>query len=188
MTYEETKRVMMASFPSLFVNEIDVLSQLFFVNGNGFDWEHGELVDSGAQKELLSDAEIKAAVEKELERRQFYLDNPILNRDGFYFLLADGTIGKQLYPLCQYADILGVPFDAKPDWVAAAKRAIEVAPTHFRCTDRDTRWLAIAAKRLAIIEAQDAEAFAALEASERDCAKCYATFVGGTCPNCEQAE
>jgi hypothetical protein len=44
MKYADTLRVMLDCYPSLFVDEADVLHHLFFVNGNGYDWEGGELV------------------------------------------------------------------------------------------------------------------------------------------------
>lgn len=35
----------MDAYPSLFVDEADVLHHLFFVNGNGYEWVDGQLVD-----------------------------------------------------------------------------------------------------------------------------------------------
>lgn len=44
-TYEETKQYLLDAYPSLFVDETDVLHHLFFVNGNGYEWYGGQLID-----------------------------------------------------------------------------------------------------------------------------------------------
>lgn len=43
--YTQTKKYLMDAYPSLFVDEADVLHHLFFVNGNGYEWVEGQLVD-----------------------------------------------------------------------------------------------------------------------------------------------
>lgn len=44
-TYAETKQYLLDAYPSLFVDETDVLHHLFFVNGNGYEWHDGQLID-----------------------------------------------------------------------------------------------------------------------------------------------
>lgn len=63
-TYAETKRVMMDAYPTLFVDEADVLHHLFFVNGNGYEWVEGELVD-------VFDPDIDSLVER---RRRYHIE------------------------------------------------------------------------------------------------------------------
>lgn len=45
MRYAKLKALLMDAYPTLFVDETDVLHHLFFTNGNGYDWVDGELVD-----------------------------------------------------------------------------------------------------------------------------------------------
>jgi hypothetical protein len=45
MDYAATKLVMQRCFPSLFPTEDDVLHHLFFVNGCGYEWVGGQLVN-----------------------------------------------------------------------------------------------------------------------------------------------
>lgn len=195
MTYEETKALMMEVYPSLFVDEADVLHHLFFVNGNGYSWEDGELTDgetpeaTRAQakrdrehqnkhfvKPVLSrfddflksrdalDPETRATLEKlmadsdQRTKDLFQSDDPEVERakevqnrlrwiksdskQSSWFLLPDGRIGRELYPLCEYADILHVPEDVKPDWLMAAVKALSVARSDlFRRTAKDEEWL-----------------------------------------------
>jgi hypothetical protein len=42
--YEKTKEISFRHYPRLYLHEDDLLHQLFFVNGNGYQWFNGELV------------------------------------------------------------------------------------------------------------------------------------------------
>jgi hypothetical protein len=46
-------------------------------------------------------------------------------------------VGRTLYPLYKLAKIFSTPPDVKPDWLDAAKKALEAARTLFRCTEED---------------------------------------------------
>jgi len=41
--------------------------------------------------------------------------------------IENGILIRFLYPLCEYAKILHVPANVKPDWLAAARKAYEMA-------------------------------------------------------------
>ena len=51
MNYEDTKRAMMASYPRLFIDDTDIVNHLFFVIGNGYEWENGQLVSGDGSVE-----------------------------------------------------------------------------------------------------------------------------------------
>lgn len=92
---------------------------------------------------------------------------------------------RKLYPMCEYANILWVPFEVQQDWLHAARFALnEVAPTYAQ-TATDRRWLKLASKRLAFIEAGDREGFEAF-ARLRQCAPCYISAPGTQCPSCRK--
>lgn len=195
MTYEETKALAMEVYPSLFVDEADVLHHLFFINGNGYRWTNGELTDDDTpdvtrarakegrerfNKEVLTgmltrfddflegletdDPEARETVQKiqarakERQEALIQSDDPEVERakeiknrlrwietnpsKSSWFLLPDGRIGRELYPLCQYADILHTPDDVKPDWLIAAVKALTVVRSDlFRRTPSDEEWL-----------------------------------------------
>lgn len=67
MDYENTKRFMMRTYPGLFPYEEDVLDHLFFVIGNGYRWEGGELVDKLDPSQHSEEEAIASA--KELMRK-----------------------------------------------------------------------------------------------------------------------
>lgn len=59
----------------------------------------------------------------------------------------DGSVASRLYPLCQYARILHIPADVKPDWLAAAEKAFAyVESGHLRPSSNDMPWLEKALK------------------------------------------
>lgn len=208
-SYADTMRVMVFAYPSLFADEYDVLHHLFFVNGNGYEWEGGELVSGQSEEDELRialaqhrnhvtdqiqilmlllkkeapgrddpkhqlavlsraaylrkqyenhQAQLKALDEGDLETyvrlarerdHKYRLDCIAEGVTDCWFFLPDGSIGRRLYPVCEYAKILHVPKDVKPDWLAAAKKALEWAmgPT-CRTTKKDQEWLKKAAELL----------------------------------------
>lgn len=171
MDYKNTKYAMMESYPTLFVNEADVLEHLFFINGCGYDWVNGELIDG------YQSAEEQIAESKERHRSRIIRDFYDTLRRSWYrgrlndlkgelVRLASPNYAKNerqkerrrreiihdsprsIYPICKYATILNVPDDVKPDWLAAAKKAIGIAYTKFRLRPSDRVWLRAAKKRL----------------------------------------
>lgn len=78
--------------------------------------------------------------------------------DDCWFLLPDGRIGRVLYPISAPAAILHIPEDVKPDWLDAARRAIELALSDlFRRTPEDEVQLLLAVSQLRTL--QDPKAF-----------------------------
>lgn len=54
MDYQDTKYVMIEAYPSLCIDEVDVLNDLFFGYGSSFHWENGQLTN-GINKETITD-------------------------------------------------------------------------------------------------------------------------------------
>jgi hypothetical protein len=180
MKYSEELRLMMTYFPRSNLTEEDVLHHLFFVNGNGYEWVNGELVCYRSEEEAKAhyDDFVAKDIEKSKEYAdrygdeaawRYYGDTPEEtkekelayrksfakplgegNKEDCWFILPDGRMGHYMYPISQYAKILHVPDDVKPDWLEAAFRAIEMAESDLCiCTDKDKEWLEKAKKKLA---------------------------------------
>lgn len=185
-SYELTLKAALEAYPSLFLDEKDVIHQLFFVNGNGLSWEDGELTDgkpietaverarassrdfyqqslehareadiefyADYWREKLEHLDEENFAEKEREREDARRRGYLADGEGTdcWFVLLDNSLGRVMYPLCQFAKILHVPDDVKPDWLAAAKKAIELAKgPMFKISERDATFLAQAEERLA---------------------------------------
>jgi hypothetical protein len=184
MNYRDTKVAMLAAYPRLFLDEAEVLHHLFFVNGNGYHWENGELTDGSTSiaevvqqaredhrrhcrdeilwaeghadghslvdrtrrhwQNVLAHMNEKRYESNERRRERKYRLWCVKNMGDMakdcWFLRKDGSIGRVMYPLCQYADILHIPDDVKPDWLKAAVKAMEVAET-LKTTKADRAWL-----------------------------------------------
>jgi hypothetical protein len=46
-TYKYTLKMCYKCYPTLYINELDVLDQLFFTIGNGYEWRNGQICHSG---------------------------------------------------------------------------------------------------------------------------------------------
>ena len=92
----------------------NVLDHLFFVNGNGYEWVDGELItDEPLMHDCIPDN---------------YFDTKIMDKDGYEIL---NTIPLNIYPICEYAKILSLPDDIKPDWLAGAEEALKLAQDYY---------------------------------------------------------
>lgn len=74
------------------------------------------------------------------EQREFYYQEhiKILKTIEEFTLHADGQLIKGLYPLCEHAMIVNIPYDVKPDWLEAAIRALREIDVHLvhKCYDK----------------------------------------------------
>lgn len=169
MDYTETRQQMMDQFPEIFPDEIAVLNHLFFVNGNGYDWSSGQLVDNCGEEtdeqlaylrekdqetrkvlENLLDAldaadrvigtrtnsELRRHIKSEIARKS---GDPMKVREAVlkenerkakaglhgFSIKPNGSVCRDLYPICGYASIMNLPDDIKPDWLGAAMLALE---------------------------------------------------------------
>ena len=174
MSYKKFLKAMLRYWPRLFIDEKDVLEHFFFTNGNGLDWKDGELTDNMTNAQRLkqkkeSDAfrlsigskvcdSIKEIHEDELQYRKDCIDlyakmSNINNHSCCWFYLPDFSIGKRIYPICQYACVMNLPDDIKLDWLAAAKKAVELAfGDSFKITDSDRVFLLQAQEKIKALE------------------------------------
>ena len=159
MEYKEELRISMKYYPRLFLDEEDFLHHVFFVNGNGYEWVEGELCSDTEEHLLIQynnmkrqypryyGKTLKETRQKEIEHRRFFIEN--MKDECGYYLLDDGRLGRQIYPICQYAKIVNIPENIKPDWLNAAHKAIQMAESPlFKLTEIDKKWLAKAKDNL----------------------------------------
>ena len=68
-------------------------------------------------------------------------------KHGFcYYLDDNGELIQTMYPICQYAKIMNLPDDIKPDWLEAAKKAIQYA--------NEGKWILTASDKSYILKAE----------------------------------
>jgi len=154
MKYRETKRLMMKYHPEIFPSEKEILHHLFFVNGNGYDWENGDLVDfmHRSEAKLREDRKDFLAWSKRLSGDT---DKAMKKLKRLGVKIPDSVpkmVGrKRIYPLCKYADIMNIPDDVKLDWLKAARKALDVS-RNLKRTKEDIQWLVKARKRICELE------------------------------------
>jgi hypothetical protein len=135
-------------WPTLYRCRTDVLHAWFCMNGNGLDWENGEL-DSFDEEPSLQDhirkeernnremiskypsidgPDYQVSCAKRIAEITFRYENAdklaLVNWDKH--ILMDRVPPKPIYPLCEYAAMCNVPNDVKPEWLAAVREMIFV--------------------------------------------------------------
>lgn len=118
-------------WPSLFLNQDDVFEHLFFCCGNGYEWKDGQLVEE-FDSEYPEDKELQAERAdpwgtriKNREHREYFVGFEA-GPERCYFRTPSGGVGKVLQ-FSSYDAILHLPDDIQPDWLAAARVALEYA-------------------------------------------------------------
>lgn len=179
MNYNTTKIQNLLLWPTIYPTEHHLLHHLFFVNGNGYYWQDGELVsrdiDGDSPRRELSTKELMAEYHARRAKRQahwaavyddMYPEEHIkkmraLNmevpkrRDFIKEACTPTNTPIKLYPLSDYSLISRIPGNVKPDWLKAAKQAIALART-WEHTPLDLHWLKKFEERLEEIEREQA--------------------------------
>lgn len=202
-TYKETLEWSYKMYPTLNINELDVLNNLFFTIGTGKEWVDGELCDqlypsfeeqykevleqrkinyknNIAHKESLDksvldvlnklssenpvfqevlskfqktsweendESNVPEAQRKEREKRISYASNKSKQLSCSYHLDANNELIQAIYPISEeYSAIMNLPDNIKPDWLEAAKKAIQYA--------NEGKWILTEADKACILKAQ----------------------------------
>lgn len=103
MTVEETLKSCIYNYHSIFPNKWAVYHHWFAVNGNGYEWVKGCLVEKYSQAQPVPEGFILTEQQKSFDRPPF----------------------TALYPLCQYAKIITTPEDITEEWGLAATEFYE---------------------------------------------------------------
>ena len=152
MNYQRELRETLELFPRLFSGEAELLSYLFFENGNGYDWKNGQLVDRDNRP---FSAKLQESKEYDANHRQEYVKEcnlyPTLDHPSYEEVYCHHHVSTKIYPICEWAGIATLPDDIQEDWLEAAKKAIVVAQSLER-TIEDEEWLAWAELRIEQLE------------------------------------
>jgi len=155
MDYLDTLDSSLRAYPSLFLDEADVLYHLFLIIGNGYRWENGQLTDGIEDpEEVVRSARASfirmcdTNIEEGRDKRDFWAkqkaleDEPLEVRQALSRVARernarkngegpdccvwrDGRVLRRLSLHPEYSKLATVPDDVQPDWLDAAFRAIE---------------------------------------------------------------
>jgi len=131
MTVKESLKNSLLLYPSIHQNKWAVYHHWFAINGNGYEWKNGELVDMYDNNSITMlqaiNKHIKYRTKDMFKNRFLFLYNistlvyDIVTTLKLKKRISDFTQTEELYPLCEYAKILNIPNDIKPDWLEAVK-------------------------------------------------------------------
>ena len=121
MNVHDTVRQAMIEYPLLFASRTQVLHHLFWVNGNGYEWLNGELVDYQPHK-LKPYKALEKGYGKEREKALEAFSKFVSKHDEFVDNYKIPL--SNVYPICEYACIMNIPDDVKPDWLEAARESL----------------------------------------------------------------
>lgn len=151
MNYRETLVQCLRDWPTLYLNQDDVLGSLFFSIGTGYEWEHGGLVQTldETTQDKTTRQERERPWDSRAGEREWRLQALSLNGNKSYFKHGDG-VGRFMYQMFgQYSPIMHLPDDIKPDWLEAARLALEYALSdRVRLTQKQFDLLALVSQRL----------------------------------------
>lgn len=156
MTYAKTLALSLRAYPRLYVDERDLLESLFFVDGNGYHWVGGELVDVAGRtsKQILVSVERQRKANNAERKRlmtnlpEFISKDPAVERRKEIAWREEYGSVRNLYPLSESSHISRLPDDIKPDWLEAAMRAVLLATLTMKPTPSNRKWLRRATKRI----------------------------------------
>ena len=141
MTVQEELKYCLLRYPAIFPNKWAVYHHWFIVNGNGYKWKKGELVDGGlgadsnmsiedaiehhtkkiaAQTKTACEGKSKtiAAWNKSYHAKR--LKETIDLVKDFDNRAKDFTPIEGLYGICRFSCLYTIPKNIKPDWLKAA--------------------------------------------------------------------
>lgn len=147
--YRDTLVDSLRHWPTLYLNEDDVLLAFFFQVGTGYEWENGCIV-GWSLCPIRKDPHSERL--KDREWREYCVNMPRgkYKTRACWFRMKNGGIGHHLTGLFgQYSHILHLPDDIQPDWLAAAKRALQLArSSRVRTTKPQKELLKLVAARI----------------------------------------
>lgn len=156
-TYRDTLVQALIEWPSLYLNEDDVLDQMFFTVGCGYEWKDGQLVDVDLDYPPSPGLEKKREDPwtTRLEAREYRESSSRYSGFGHvYFPMRSGHIGRKMSTMFgSSSNICNLPGDIQPDWLLAVRRALRYAKSNRMKTSISQRaWLASVSARIKEIE------------------------------------
>jgi hypothetical protein len=141
VSYRDTLVDALRYWPTLYLNEDDVLLQLFFRAGSGHAWKNGCLVNIYGPEKVLCPYRADPHTDrlKDREWRETCVSRGFGRirhpggrcPGGSWFRTKTGGIGRYLTDECwESSKILQLPNNIQPDWLMAAKRALGMARSY----------------------------------------------------------
>ena len=154
MKFVDTVKQIMATYPSVNENVVNVYNHLFLTIGTEFDWVDGELVSDALSKtdgsisctEKLLDnlnSRVKAISTVNTPARERLIDKTFANYKKVLstITMMENSICNMSIPkdteepfkfseLHKYSELANLPDDIKTDWLCAAKRFVEFIKLH----------------------------------------------------------
>ena len=157
-TYRDTLVKALLEWPGLFLNEDDVLDQMFLTVGGGFEWENGQLVED--EPDYHPDPRLEAeradpwTTRLELREYRERCSKYSGMSGNVYFQMKSGHIGRTMTNLFgECSPLCDLPDDIQPDWLEAAKRALRYARSNrMRTTRAQKAWLVAVSVRIKELE------------------------------------
>lgn len=123
-------------------NALDVYDMLFCVNGNGFYWKDGELINDNIDITFPIYDYVDCAVVDAF--------NDFTPKDT---LLTYITYKFEFYPLCKYSKLCNFPDNIKPGWFEGIKKMVELIETHTECINphdyaETMKWLEVVKNKI----------------------------------------
>jgi len=156
-TYRDTLVQSLIEWPSLYLNEDDVLDQMFFTVGCGYEWKNGQLVDidlnyppsPGLEERRADPWKTRLELREDRESCSKYTGYGCV-----YFPMRSGHIGRRMDTMFgSSSNICNLPGDIQPDWLEAVRRALRYAKSNRMKTSISQRaWLTSVSARIKEIE------------------------------------
>lgn len=148
MNVKDSLRNCLMLYPGIFPNRWAVYHHWFAVNGNGYDWVDGELVSWDEEKvhtkedavEYFFKDTLEDILNSSIKWTIKNLKKSILSLLRVEEREQDFTPKEKIYPLCQYACLLNIPDDIKPDWKEAALEFYN-SLSQIDLSSEDKQWL-----------------------------------------------
>ena len=130
--YRDTLVDALRHWPTLYLNEDDVLLTLFFRIGTGYEWKNGcivyDLNDGDGCAPIREDPHSERLKDREWREECVAMPSNKYNTRACWFKMKNGGIGHRLTEMFgQFSHILHLPDNIQPDWLVAAKRALNMA-------------------------------------------------------------
>lgn len=152
--YNTVKRNLML-YPSIFKNKWDIYHHLFIVNGNGYEWKRGELIDFEdtripSTKYIVDKAfnlhfkhscvlKIDVLLKNALESTKNDIITALDWEKNIDIFECDRD---KIYPICQYSQLLNIPKNVREDWKLAAKDMLEwLTDNHKKTSKEDKKFI-----------------------------------------------
>lgn len=139
--------VSLLAYPGIHPTRRHIINHLYCVNGNGYEWWEGRLHEGTDEKsaevaKMLLNGDPETWIQKYVEdhdRKRFPGLYEIEERLRTLGIPPKEEPKFHIYPICRYANIMNLPKDIRPDWLAGAEEALHLIETVSSYDEKATR-------------------------------------------------